>query len=228
MYFSGHQKTSFIDYPDKISTVVFAAKCNFRCPFCHNSELVYGNGIRISEEYIFDYLQKRRTMIDSVCISGGECTLYDDIDIFIRKVKKLGYLVKIDTNGTNPKLLAKLIDEKLLDYIAMDIKAPIHKYDLLTGVKTNTEKILESIQKIQNGKIDYEFRTTLCKELLNEEDILAIGRLLKGSKTYALQNFKDGDTILAGKNKFTPYGKEELMHMKESIKDCFEVVKIRF
>lgn len=228
MYFSGHQKTSFIDYPDKLSTVLFTEKCNFRCPYCHNSELVHGNGVRMTEEYALDYLQKRKKMIDGVCISGGECTLQQDIYDFIKKVRGLGYLVKIDTNGTNPELLSKLMDEELLDYIAMDIKGSINKYDLLTGVKTDIEKIMESIGIIKNGKADYEFRTTICRELLNKKDIMEIAKLLKGSKTYVLQNFKDGETVLAGKNKLTAYGREELISMKESIEDFFEEVKIRF
>lgn len=228
MIFKGHQKSSFIDYPDKICTVLFTSGCNFRCPYCHNSGLVKNQGEVIDNEYIFSYLNKRRNMLDAVCISGGEATLHGDrLYDFIVKVKEMGYLVKIDTNGTNPKLLSRLIDDNLLDYIAMDIKAPIDKYNIVTGVDVNTDNILESIGIIKNSLIDYEFRTTVCKELINKEDIIDIANNIKGSRRYVIQNFKDGDTVLAGKGRFTPYSKKELIEIKGIIEEWFNDFRLR-
>ncbi|EOC99573.1 anaerobic ribonucleoside-triphosphate reductase activating protein [Caldisalinibacter kiritimatiensis] len=226
--FKGHQKTSFIDYPDKICTVLFVGGCNFRCPYCHNGELVNNEGEFIDEEYIFDFLNKRRKMLDGVCISGGEATLYNTkLYDFITRVKKLDYLVKLDTNGTNPELLKNLIDNKLIDYVAMDIKAPFDKYEDVVNVKIDIENIKKSIDIIRNSNIDYEFRTTVCKELLTKEDIIELAESIKGSKRYIMQNFKDGETVLAGKGKFTSYKGSELKNIEESIKGWFEEVKIR-
>jgi pyruvate formate lyase activating enzyme len=228
MIFKGHQKSSFIDYPDKICTVLFTSGCNFRCPYCHNSGLVKNQGEIIDNKYIFSYLNKRRNMLDAVCISGGEATLHGDrLYDFIVKVKEMGYLVKIDTNGTNPKLLSRLINDKLLDYIAMDIKAPIDKYNIVAGVDINTDNILESIGIIKNSLIDYEFRTTVCKELINKEDIIHISNNIKGSRRYVIQNFKDGDTVLAGKGRFTPYSKKELIEIEGIIEEWFNDFRLR-
>ncbi|MTI67250.1 MAG: anaerobic ribonucleoside-triphosphate reductase activating protein [Firmicutes bacterium] len=228
MYFNGHEKTSFIDYPDKISTVLFTAGCNFKCPYCHNSELLYDNGYKIKEEEVFKFLKKRRKFIDGVCLSGGEATLHKDIYDFLIKVKRLDYLTKLDTNGTNPKLIKKLLDNNLLDYIAMDIKAPFNKYKKIVNIDVDIKNIKESIEIIKNSNIDYEFRTTICKELLTKEDILNISTFLKGSKRYTIQNFKDGDGVLEGKGKFTPYKRKELEEIKEEIKNNFDNFKLRY
>lgn len=223
----GIEKSSFIDYPGKICTVYFTPGCNFRCAYCHNSPAVMGKGELIKEEEILLYLEKRKKFIDAVCISGGEPTLQQDLDWFIEKLKSKGFFIKLDTNGTNPDILQKLLDKKLIDYVAMDIKGPLYKYSLLAGTEVAVEPIKESINIIKNSNIDYEFRTTICKELLSPNDIRDIANLLKGSKAYYLQNFKDGDTILAGKGKFTPYNMKELKLIEMEIKDYFVKFDIR-
>lgn len=227
MNFKGFEKLSFIDYPEKICTVLFTGGCNFRCPYCHNSPLIYNQGETITECFVFDYLEKRKKILDAVCISGGEPTLHNTLYSFIQKIKEKGFLVKLDTNGTHPEILKKLIKENLVDYIAMDIKAPFDKYPIVTRKKISIHAIKESIDLLQQSSIDYEFRTTLCKELLTQEDILKIAEYLKGSKRYFLQNFKDGSTILDGQNKFQPFSKKELKIIEEQIKGYFPLFKIR-
>ncbi|QEK11044.1 anaerobic ribonucleoside-triphosphate reductase activating protein [Crassaminicella thermophila] len=223
----GHQKSSFIDYPEKICTVYFVAGCNFRCPYCHNSHIVKEAGKFISEEEIFSFLNKRKKFIDAVCISGGEPTLYEELYGFIKKIKMEGFLVKLDTNGTNPKILEKLLKEGLIDYVAMDIKAPFHKYEFVTKAKIDIENIKMSIHIIKNANIDYEFRTTVCKELLTKEDLIEIATYLKGSKRYSIQNFRDGETVLAGKNQLHSYDLETLEEIKKEIEGYFEIFKVR-
>lgn len=223
----GMEKSSFIDFPGKISTVYFTAGCNFRCGYCHNAPIVKGQGKDISEEEVFSFLEKRKKYIDAICISGGEPTLYDELYDFIKKVKEKGFYIKLDTNGTRPEMLKKLIDEKLIDYAAMDIKAPFYKYEFVTKRKVDIESIKSSIDMIRNSNIDYEFRTTLCKELLTKNDILEIAEYLKGSKGYYLQNFKDVDTVLAGQNQFHSYDVETLEEIRKSIEGYFNVFGIR-
>lgn len=227
MEFKGHQKSSFIDYPDKICTVFFTGGCNFRCPYCHNSNLVYNEGEYIAEEFALEYLDKRANFLDAVCISGGEPTLHKGLYDFIKKAKDKGYLVKLDTNGTNPKVLKRLIDDNLVDYIAMDIKAPLPKYYEVVNTNVDINSILESISLIKSSCTDYEFRTTVCKELLTYEDIIEIGEYLKGSNRYYIQNFKDGDTILGGQKKFSSYDLDTLKKIEERLKGYFQIFKIR-
>jgi pyruvate formate lyase activating enzyme len=185
------------------------------------------NGKPIGEDEVFSFLKKRKPFIDAVCISGGEPTLYKDLHGFITEIKEQGFLVKLDTNGTNPGVLTELLDEELLDYIAMDIKAPFHKYELVTGTKVDIEDIKASIDVIRHSDIDYEFRTTVCKELHTKEDILEIARYINPSKRYSIQNFKDGDTVLAGANRFHPYDIEILEEIGREIEGCFEKFKIQ-
>ncbi len=227
MIFKGHIKSSFIDYPNKISTILFSGGCNFRCPYCHNSSIVNNCGENISHDYIFEFLNKRKKMLDAVCISGGEPTLQDGLYEFILKVREMGYLIKLDTNGTNPLILSKLTSEGLLDYVAMDIKAPLKKYKTVTKSDLDYGDIKQSIAIIMNSNIDYEFRTTICKELLKLEDIVDISREIKGSKRYIIQNFKDGETVLAGKNNLTPYNKNALEKVCNTINNYFSEFKMR-
>lgn len=227
MEFKGHQKSSFIDYPDKICTVFFTGGCNFRCPYCHNSDLVYNKGEDITEEFALEYLDKRANFLDAVCISGGEPTLHKGLYDFIKKAKDKGYLVKLDTNGTNPKVLKRLMEDNLVDYIAMDIKAPLFKYYEVVNTNVDINSVLESINLIKSSCKDYEFRTTVCKELLTYEDIIEIGEYLKGSKRYYIQNFKDGDTILGGQEKFSSYDGDTLSKIEEHLKGYFQIFKIR-
>jgi pyruvate formate lyase activating enzyme len=223
----GQEKASFIDYPDKISIVYFCSNCNMLCKYCHNYHLVKGEGRSIDHDEIFSFLKKRKKFVDAVCISGGEPTLHEGLYDFAKRVKDTGYLVKLDTNGTNPQMVKKLIDEKIVDYVAMDIKAPFHKYEIVTGTKVKMEAIKESIELLRNSDIDYEFRTTICKELLTKEDILEIAKYLKGSKRYSIQNFRDGETVLVGENKLHPYVMEKLEEIEKEIKGYFEIFKVR-
>lgn len=223
----GIEKSSFIDYPNNICTVLFTGGCNFRCPYCHNSYIVNNIGNRIDEEEIINFLKKRKKFIDALCISGGEPTLQKDLYDFICRVKEEGFIIKLDTNGANPVLLRDLIDKKLIDYVAMDIKAPLAKYPSIVESFVDLKDIQESINILLKNKVDYEFRTTICKELLSIEDIKTIAKELKGCKIYILQNFRDGETVLAGKNRFTAYKTEELKEMEEAISSLLNKVVIR-
>jgi pyruvate formate lyase activating enzyme len=223
----GFQKSSFIDYPDKISAVIFTGGCNFRCPYCHNSELVYNKSDSLESEEILDYLKKRKKYLDGVCISGGEPTLQKDLAGFIEKLKALDYLVKLDTNGTSPETVKELLDKSLIDYVAMDIKAPFSKYRSVVIEKTDIDKIKETVEILKNSAIDYEFRTTICKELVTAKDILTIAKDLRGSKRYTLQNYRYSDNTLSS-IKYTPYKREELELVVEEIKGYFDKFQIRY
>ena len=223
----GIEKSSFIDYPNNICTVIFTGGCNFRCLYCHNSSIVNNVGDKIGTKEIISFLKSREKFIDALCISGGEPTIQKGLYNFICKVKKEGFNIKLDTNGTNPDLLKRLIDEKLIDYIAMDIKAPPDKYSLITQTPVVLGDIQKSIDILLENKVDYEFRTTICRELLSAEDIRIISEEIKGCSTYILQNFKDGETVLAGQNKFTPYSDEELEEIQNDICGLLHKVIIR-
>jgi pyruvate formate lyase activating enzyme len=227
MEFIGHVKSSFIDYPDRICTVYFVGGCNFRCPYCHNSHLLANKGETITEKEVFGFLDRRKRLIDAVCISGGEPTLKDDLFEFVRKVKQQGYLVKLDTNGTNPGQVKRLIDNGVLDYIAMDIKAPIDRYDAVVQVKADTDSVQETIELIVASAVDYEFRTTVCNELLSVDDIVRIAETIKGSKRYIVQNFRDGETVLTGRGRLTSFDSYKLQKINQRIADHFDFFKIR-
>ncbi len=224
----GHQKTSLIDYPDKICTVFFAAGCNFRCLYCHNSHIVKGEEEELDEEEIFDFLEQRKKFIDAVCISGGEPTLYEDLPEWIGKIREKGFLIKLDTNGTNPKMLQALLNQNLLDYVAMDVKAPWNQYRQIVGTDADVEAVRESVEILkEENRIEVEFRTTVCQEHLSLKDILKIAEALKGSRRYTIQNFRDTETVLAGAGKLHAYDRDELEKIRETVKEWFEIFKIR-
>jgi len=228
MKIGGLQKTSLLDYPDVISAIIWTVGCNFRCPFCYNKDLVFGNKTPISEEQVLSFLEKRKGLLEALVVTGGEPLMHKDIPDFLEKVKELGYLIKVDTNGSYPKKLQEIIDKKLVNYLDMDVKAPKKKYDKLTGVKTDIKKVDQSIKIIKNSGIDYEFKTTFVPELLTKEDIVEIGKWLKGSKKYYLQQFKnDTNLISMDLQKFVPYSKKELTDTLEEIKPYFEKCEIR-
>ena len=191
MLIGGLQKTSLIDYPDKVSAVIFTAGCNFRCHFCHNPELVdkIDKKSLIKSQQVFEFLNKRKKTLDAVVITGGEPTLHQDLPEFIQKIKDMGLLVKLDTNGTNPKMLKKLIKRQLVDYIAMDIKAPLPKYAKVVKLKASKGKIGKSIKLIMKSGRAYEFRSTILPKLHTPEDILEMAKLIKGADKYFLQKF---------------------------------------
>lgn len=191
MRIGGLQKVSLIDYPGKICATVFTQGCNFACPYCHNPELVDPSLYNdcLAEEKIFDYLEKRRGRLEAVTITGGEPTIQRDIFKFAGKIKGMGYLVKIDTNGSQPEVLEQLLRKKLVDYVAMDVKAPLNKYAASTRTPGSGKMIRQSTEMVMSSGIDYEFRTTVVKSLLNKADLLAIGRLIKEASLYALQRY---------------------------------------
>ena len=191
MNVGGFQRFSLIDYPGKICAIVFTQGCNFRCPYCHNPELVDLEKFSksISEKEIFSFLEKRKGKLDAVSITGGEPTLQKELIEFLKKIKNMGYLVKLDSNGTHPEIIEKIIKEGLVDYLAMDVKAPLEKYNKVTGVDVDISKIKKSIDLIMNSSLDYEFRTTVLKSQLSKDDIREIGKLIKGAKLYVLQKF---------------------------------------
>lgn len=191
MKIAGLQKFSLIDYPGKLSAVVFTQGCNFRCPFCHNPELVlpeqYGELLALPD--LFKLFEKRRQQLDGIVITGGEPTLQNDLADFIRDIKKMDYLVKLDTNGSRPLVLNELLREKLVDYIAMDIKAPLEKYSAVCGVEVKLDDIRNSIEIIKNSGAPYMFRTTVVKRFLTIHDLLEIQNLAGDPSHYRLQNF---------------------------------------
>ncbi len=195
----GLQKTTLVDYPGHVATTLFTGGCNFRCPYCHNGDLVIGlDDIEpYALEDIFSHLQKRKGVLDGVVISGGEPTLQTDLPDFIRQIKELGYLVKLDTNGTNPAMLRSLVEEGLVDYVAMDIKHSRAKYASISHAADDSlESIAASVDYLKEGHVDYEFRTTLCKELHKETDMTAIGLWLMGAKAYYLQPYKESEQVI--------------------------------
>jgi pyruvate formate lyase activating enzyme len=195
MKISGLQKVSLVDFDGHICATIFTTGCNFNCPFCHNARLVKGTEPEIPTAYIFEYLEKRKSILDAVCISGGEPTLQHDLLEFISKIKSMGYLIKLDTNGTNLQILKNLVDNNLIDYIAMDIKNSKEKYNLTSGT-AETLLIESSIEYIMNCGIDYEFRTTIVSGHHTTEDIHKIGKLISGAKKYYLQKFEDSGNCL--------------------------------
>jgi pyruvate formate lyase activating enzyme len=229
MLIKGLVKTTLIDYPGKVACTVFLAKCNFRCPYCQNPDLVagYWELPTISEEEIFRHLKSRKKWLDGVCVSGGEPTLNSDLPEFLRKIKSMGFLIKLDTNGTNPEMLKKLLDEKLIDYAAMDIKAPLERYEEVVRARVDLEKIKQSVEIIRNSGVDYEFRTTVVPGLLNSGDIEKICSWLRGSKRYYLQQFRSDVTLDASFRKVAPYKPEEMLKCYEVAKNNFEVCEVR-
>lgn len=193
----GFQKLSLIDYPDKLCATIFVGNCNFRCGYCYNKDLVlHANQLTtIPENLVLNFLDKRKSFLDGLCIGGGEPTLHDDLPHFLIRVKKLGYAIKIDTNGSNPSMLQQLISTRLIDYCAMDIKAPLQKYVQVTNVPVDIGLIKQSIMILKKGAIDYEFRTTVTPDILSLKDIAELVSDLQTAKRYVIQQFVPGHTL---------------------------------
>ncbi len=197
MLIHGLQKMTLLDYPGLVACTVFLGGCDFRCPYCHNYELVDGSAKPLcDEDAFFMFLEKRKGLLDGVAITGGEPLMRKDLDIFIRKIKDLGFKVKLDTNGYHPEGLGRLIDEGLLDYIAMDIKNSFTKYAVTAGLGSiDVSLIKKSISIIMNSDINYEFRTTVVRGYHDDKDFEAIGQAIRGAKAYFLQQFTPRDTV---------------------------------
>ena len=230
MILGGFQKLTLLDYPGKIATTVFTVGCSFRCPFCHNPELV---DLRLahneeSESEFLKFLEKRQGILEGVCITGGEPTIQPDIIDFIRKIKKMGFLVKLDSNGTRPDVLKKLLDEKLLDHIAMDIKSSLEKYSETTDSKVDKDRIRMSVNLIRNSRLPYEFRTTVVPGLHTEKDILDIVKWIDGAEAYYLQEYREDHKILDLNLKAKTKGKSiDLDRLGKKIVKNFGKVDIR-
>jgi len=231
MILGGLQKLTLIDYPGHIAATVFTVGCNFRCPFCHNPELVSGSLYSASdtlEKEFFELLKNRRGKLEGICITGGEPTIQPDIIEFIRKIKNLGYKVKLDTNGTRPDVLRVLFAEKSLDFVAMDIKNSSENYAKTANSKIDLERIKLSVDLIRNSGIDYEFRTTAVPGLHKEEDFAGIGKWLTGSKKYVLQAFEDKGKILDPRLKKKTKGKSlDLEKIAKNIEKYFGSIEVR-
>ncbi len=229
MILKGLQKTTLIDFPGRVASTVFTFGCNFRCGFCHNPDLVNETGIpSIDEKELIDFFDSRKKWIQGVCITGGEPTLHPDLPDFARKLKEKGFEVKLDSNGSNPLMLKKLIEKNLVDYIAMDIKTSQEKYALLCNVPIDLDKINQSISLIKNSGKEYEFRTTVIPEFYSRQDALNIGKWLEGSKFYALQQYSNSGPLLNPEFKSRqPFPGKELLELKKILDPFFDKVEIR-
>jgi len=234
MIIAGLQKTTLIDYSGKIACVVFLAVCNFRCPWCYSSELVLPVKIakqpRISEQEFFDFLRQRQGKLEGVVICGGEPTVHKELPRFIEKIKQLGYFVKLDTNGSNPQMLKDLAQARLIDYVAMDIKAaPANKiYSSILGEGVKFTDIQESVEFLKKSNIDFEFRTTAVPGIHLKEDFVEIAEWIGGKNVkYYLQNFRAEKTIDPEFEKTRPFEKKFLVEIAKEISPHFKECKAR-
>lgn len=228
MVVHGFQKTTLLDYPGHLAATVFFGKCNFCCPFCHNSALVLSpeRVDTIDAQEVFDTLKKRSKMLEGVCITGGEPTLNPDLAEFMKKIKDLGLAVKLDSNGYKPEVLKSLFDQGLIDYIAMDIKGARENYARICGVKSiDIARIEESVELIANRAPQYEFRTTYVKGLHTMEDVKDIGRWLAGDHTYYIQNYKEGPTVISPI--YDSFSDEELHEFRKALLETIPNTHIR-
>lgn len=229
MKLGGLQETSLLDYPGKICAIVWTVGCNFRCPFCYNQNMVYGKTDLVPVDHVLSFLDDRVGKLDALSITGGEPLLHEDIEAFIKQVKDRGFLVKVDTNGTFPDRLAQLLDEKLVDYVSMDVKAPFDKYAQLAGVEVDVEKIKQSIKLIMDKAPDYEFKTTMIPGLLEKDDVVHIVSLIKGAKQYYLQQFKMDVPVINQKllSSMKPFKKDDFMEMKQQASSLVDACLLR-
>lgn len=228
MIIKGMQKLTLIDYPGKVACTLFTFGCNFRCPYCQNPELVIGTPDNaIEEKTILEFLEERKGFLDAVCITGGEPTLYEDLPEFIKKIKNIGYLIKLDTNGTNLEMLKRVVEENLIDYIAMDIKAPLERYEEVVRVEVDEEEIRRTTDFIMKCGLEYEFRTTVVPGLIGKEDIEKIGEWLEGAEKYYIQQFNNEKVLDPSFKQKEPYSIQELEELAEIARKYFQKVEIR-
>lgn len=228
MKICGLQKTTLLDYPGHVAATIFLGGCNFRCPFCHNKDLLGGDAKELySRVELLSFLEKRSSILEGVCITGGEPTLFpDELEALIRDIRSYGYRIKLDTNGCNPGLLKRLCEERLLDYVAMDIKSCREHYPLAAGVPfLNLDEITESAAYLMGGRVPYEFRTTVVKELHTAEDFHKIGDWLKGCSAYFLQNYVESENVL--QPGFTSCTSKELLCFADILKQSIGRVELR-
>ena len=225
MEISGFEKMTLTDYPGYVAAIVFTQGCNFKCPFCHNSDLIYFKKGLIDENEILNYLSKRKNVLDGVVITGGEPTMQNDLVSFLNKVKELGLKVKLDTNGVKPEVLKKIIELNLVDYIAMDIKSSNNNYSVVSGVSVDLDKISESVKLIKESELDFEFRTTVVKNYHTLNDLLSICEFVGKDSKYFLQNFESSSRVLDANLK--GFTKDELLELCAKLNEKFPNVKVR-
>lgn len=228
MKIHGFQSLTLLDYPGKVACTVFLGGCNFRCPFCQNTGLVLSpeREAVVPMEEVLGVLRKRRGMLDGVCITGGEPTLTSDLPEFIGRVREMGYLVKLDTNGYRPDVLEKLLENGMLDYVAMDIKSSRERYAKVAGLPgLDLNRIQRSVELLMGGNVDYEFRTTVAQGLHTREDIEAIGKWLQGCRRYFLQNYQESDQVMMPV--FAGFSREQLENFRRLLLEYIPEVGIR-
>jgi len=217
MKLGGLQEISLLDYPEKISAIVWTTGCNFRCPFCYNKDMVFEETELLPIDHVFSFLEKRKHKLDALSITGGEPLIHEDLRDFIKQVKEMGFLVKVDTNGSFPLRLQSLLDDDLSDYVSMDVKAPLEKYDSVCDVHVDLKKIRQSIRIIMKHAPDYEFKTTMVPGLLEKNDVKKIACLIEGAKRFYLQKFKQ-DVPVIGKDlmkNVKQFSKNDFIEMKQ-------------
>jgi pyruvate formate lyase activating enzyme len=231
MLLCGLQKTTLLDFPGHVACTIFTGGCNFRCPYCQNSELVLEPAAfpKLSEEEVMGFLRKRKGILEGVCVTGGEPTLQPDLAPFLRKIKEIGYLVKLDTNGYRPEVLQILLEEGLLDYVAMDVKASKEKYAKTVGVPgMDVSKLEKSVSLlIGQDQIPYEFRTTAVKGMHDPEEFEEIGRWLAGARALFLQNYRESENVLDPTQNMGSFERRELENMAERARKYIARVEIR-
>ncbi len=224
----GLNKTTLLDYPGRVAATIFLGGCNFRCPFCQNSSLVLSPDRQpeIPEEEVLSFLKKRKGILEGVCVTGGEPTLSPELPEFLKKIQELGYPVKLDTNGSRPQVLKDLASRNLIQMTAVDIKACPNNYPSLCGlVHPDLDSIKETVDFLINGSLDYEFRTTVVRELHTEQDFIQIGQWIAGAKAYYLQAYRDSEEVL--QPGFSSYSQKELMYFRDILKRTIPLVELR-
>lgn len=224
----GFNKLTLLDYPGRLACTIFLGHCNFRCPFCHNAGLVLEpeNEPVIPIEEILGTLKKRKGILDGVCITGGEPTVHKKLPEFVQQIKKMDYSVKLDTNGTNPQMVQDMVKAGLVDYVAMDIKNAPDKYGETAGIaRVDLEAVNETVEFLKSGKVDYEFRTTVTRELHKKEDFLKIRKWLSGSRRYFLQAYKESEQVIHPV--YSSYSREQLENFRQLLLEEISQVEIR-
>jgi pyruvate formate lyase activating enzyme len=229
MEIKGLRKTSLVDYPGKLCTVIFFGGCNFLCGFCQNQDLVIGSGKLDSYpvEEVLELLKERSSLIDSVVITGGEPTISNEIELFLKKIKEIPLLIKIDTNGSNPEIIKKFLDEKLIDYAAIDVKTSPEKYSLAAGVNTDFDVIKETINLVKKSGIDYELRTTCVPSFITLNDFKSIEKETGRVKKYYLQQFVNRATLDPSFQNYKPYSVAELNEFRDYVKTFADICEVR-
>jgi pyruvate formate lyase activating enzyme len=224
MKFSGIQKTSLADFPNRVASVLFTPGCNLRCPFCHNWRIVVDpKPPFLNEEMALRILDERKVFVDSVVVSGGEPTIHKDLPKFLRKLKERGFMVKLDTNGFNARMLEECLP--FVDFVALDVKTSLEKYSRLGA--GDTGEFVRTVEMLKMGKVDYEFRTTVVPGFVDAEDVLRMGELVRGAKAFAFQQFVAGDTLDKSLSALKPYSPQRIMDLAESMRKYTENVTLR-